>query len=105
MDNVDWLKEAFPQRVFINPADAEARGLKDGDQVRVFNERGATVLRCRVTKRIMPGVIAIPQGAWWRPDKNGVDRGGSVNVLSSERWTALAFGNAQHTIMAQAEKA
>jgi len=105
MDNVDWLKEAFPQRVFINPADAEARGLKDGDEVRVFNERGATVLHCRVTKRIMPGVIAIPQGAWWRPDKNGVDRGGSVNVLSSERWTALAFGNAQHTIMAQMEKA
>jgi anaerobic dimethyl sulfoxide reductase subunit A len=105
MDNVDWLMEAFPQRAFINPADAEARGLRDGDEVRVFNERGATVLPCRVSKRIMPGVIAIPQGAWWRPDAGGIDRGGSVNVLSSERWTPLAFGNAQHTIMAQVEKA
>ena len=45
------------------------------------------------------------QGAWWTPDKNGVDRRGSVNVLSSERWTPLAFGNAQHTIMVQAAKA
>ncbi len=103
-DNVDWLKEAFPQRVFINPADASARGLKDGDPVRVFNDRGATVLPCRVTNRIMPGVLAIPQGSWWEPDADGVDRRGSINVLTSERWTPFAFGNAQHTIMVQAEK-
>jgi len=34
-----------------------------------------------------------------------VDRGGNINVLTSERWTPLAFGNAQHTIMVQVEKA
>ncbi len=103
-DNVNWLVEAFPQRAFINPADAAARGLEDGDAVRVFNDRGATVLPCRVTNRIMPGVLAIPQGAWWTPDRDGVDRRGSINVLTSERWTPFAFGNAQHTIMVQAEK-
>jgi anaerobic dimethyl sulfoxide reductase subunit A len=105
LDNVDWLREAWPQRVFINPLDAEPRGINNGDEVKVFNDRGATLVRCRVTKRIMPGVIAIPQGAWWSPDGKGVDRRGSVNVLTSERWTPLAFGNAQHTIMAQVEKA
>jgi anaerobic dimethyl sulfoxide reductase subunit A len=105
LDNVDWLREAWPQRVFINPLDAEPRGISNGDEVKVFNDRGATLVRCRVTKRIMPGVIAIPQGAWWSPDEKGVDRRGSVNVLTSERWTPLAFGNAQHTIMAQVEKA
>ncbi len=52
----------------------------------------------------MPGVLAIPQGAWWEPDADGVDRRGSINVLTSERWTPFAFGNAQHTIMVQAEK-
>ncbi len=104
LDNVDWLREAWPQRVFINPLDAEPRGISNGDEVKVFNDRGATLVRCRVTKRIMPGVIAIPQGAWWSPDEKGVDRRGSVNVLTSERWTPLAFGNAQHTIMAQVEK-
>ena len=105
MENVDWLNEAFPQRLFINPADAEPRKIRNGDAVRVFNDRGATIVPCRVTPRIMPGVVALPQGAWWTPDKDGTDRRGSVNVLTSERWTPLAFGNAQHTIMVQVEKA
>jgi anaerobic dimethyl sulfoxide reductase subunit A len=104
-DNNDWLEEAFPQRVFINPLDAAARGLADGDLVKVFNDRGATILPCRLTNRILPGVIDIPQGAWWSPDEEGIDRRGCVNVLTSERWTPLAFGTAQHTVMAQVEKA
>ena len=103
-DNNDWLAEAFPQRVFINPLDAAVRGINDGDMVRVFNDRGATILPCRLTDRILPGVIDLPQGAWWSPDEDGVDRGGCVNVLTSERWTPLAFGTAQHTIMAQVRR-
>ncbi|MGK7312975.1 MAG: DMSO/selenate family reductase complex A subunit [Candidatus Longimicrobiales bacterium M2_2A_002] len=103
--NNDWLRAAFPQRVFINELDAAARGITDGDEVRVHNARGATILPCRVTRRIMPGVVDIPQGAWWAPDEDGVDRGGSVNVLTSERWTPLAHGTAQHTIMVEVEKA
>jgi anaerobic dimethyl sulfoxide reductase subunit A len=101
--NNDWLQEAFPQRVFINPLDAADRGIGDGDEVRVFNDRGTVVLPCRLTNRIMPGVINIPHGAWWQPDESGDDRGGNVNVLTSERLTSFAFGNAQHTIMVQAE--
>jgi anaerobic dimethyl sulfoxide reductase subunit A len=100
----DLLEEAFPQRVFINPIDATARKISNGDEVRVFNDRGEMRIRCRVTRRIMPGVVAIPQGAWWKPDEQGIDRGGSVNVLTSERWTPLAFGNAQHTIMVEVQK-
>ncbi len=102
--NNDWLREAFPQRVFINEIDARARGIRDGDEVRVFNARGATRLPCRITRRIMPGVIDIPQGAWWTPGPDGEDRAGSVNVLTSERWTPLAHGTAQHTIMVEVEK-
>ncbi len=104
-ENNDWLREAFPQLVFLNEVDARARGIRDGEKVRVFNERGATVLPCRVTRRIMPGVVDIPQGAWWTPDQEGVDRRGSINVLTSERWTPFAFGSAQHTIMVQVERA
>jgi anaerobic dimethyl sulfoxide reductase subunit A len=104
LDNVDWLQEAFPQRVFLNPHDAGQRGIEDGDEVKVFNARGTVCIPCRLTKRIMPGVVAVPQGAWWTPDRQGNDRRGSVNVLTSERWTPLAFGNAQHTIMVQVEK-
>jgi anaerobic dimethyl sulfoxide reductase subunit A len=98
-DNNDWLEEAFPQRVFINPLDAKSRGIKDGDDVRVFNERGELVLPCRLTPRIMPGVVDIPQGAWYEPDENGLDFGGCVNVLTSSKWTPFAFGSAQHTLM------
>lgn len=100
-DNNDWLEEAFPQRVFINPIDAQNRKIEDGDLVKVFNDRGAMILPCRITPRILPGVVDIPQGAWWTPDKDGIDRRGSINTLTSERWTPLAFGTAQHTIMVQ----
>jgi len=105
MSGVDWLEEAFPQRLFMNPADADPRGIKNGDRVRVFNDRGELRVACRVTRRIMPGVVAIPQGAWWSPGADGADEGGSINVLTSERWTPLAFGNAQHTVMAEVRKA
>jgi anaerobic dimethyl sulfoxide reductase subunit A len=104
-DNNDWLQEAFPQRVFMNELDAASRGIEDGDEVRVWNDRGAMVLPCRVTPRIIPGVVDIPQGAWWSPDADGVDRRGSINILTSERWTPLAFGTAQHTTMVEVERA
>ena len=103
-DNNDWLEEAFPQRVFMNALDAVARGIQDGDLVRVYNQRGELVLPCRVTQRIIPGLVDIPQGAWYEPDENGVDHGGCVNVLTSSRWTPFAFGSAQHTSMVNAAK-
>jgi anaerobic dimethyl sulfoxide reductase subunit A len=103
-DNNDWLEEAFPQRVFINPIDAAARRIKDGDEVKVYNRRGTLVLPCRITPRIMPGVVDLPQGAWYEPDQDGVDHGGNINVLTSQRWTPFAFGTAQHTIMVEVEK-
>jgi anaerobic dimethyl sulfoxide reductase subunit A len=102
--NNDWLQEAFPQRVFINPLDASARGLQDGDLARIYNARGEVRLPCRVTERILPGVVDIPQGAWQQLDASGVDVGGSVNTLTSARWTPLAFGSAQHTALAFVEK-
>jgi anaerobic dimethyl sulfoxide reductase subunit A len=105
MEGVDWLEEAFPHRVFVNPVDAGTRGITNGDIVRVFNQRGELHMACRVTRRVMPGVVAIPQGAWWSPNAQGEDERGSINVLTSERWTPMAFGNAQHSVMADVQKA
>ena len=102
--NNDWLQEAFPQRIFINPIDAVARGLQDGDLARVWNDRGELVIHARLTERILPGVVDIPQGAWWNPDAHGLDLGGCINVLTSQRWTPLAFATTQHTIMVEVEK-
>ena len=102
--NNDWLKEAFPQRVFINTIDAQPRGIRNGDRVVVYNDRGRLELPCRLTDRIMPGVIDIPEGAWWTPDQNGTDQGGCINVLTSSKPTPISFGNTQNTIMVQVEK-
>jgi anaerobic dimethyl sulfoxide reductase subunit A len=103
-EEVDWLREAFPQRVFMNPIDAQARGLKDGDKVRVFNDRGQMMLPVRVTPRIIPGVVDIPQGAWWTPDNNKVDQRGAINVLTNYRPTPGSRGNPQHSNLVQVEK-
>jgi anaerobic dimethyl sulfoxide reductase subunit A len=99
------MEEVEPQQMWISPQDAAARGIADGSLAKVFNDRGALVIRARVTKRIRPGVVSIPQGAWYSPDKNGVCRRGCINVLTSQRPTPLAHGNAQHTILVEVEKA
>ena len=51
---------------------------------RIFNDRGEMAILAKVTERIMPGVVDVPQGAWYDPDKNGVDRAGSANVLTRD---------------------
>ncbi len=79
--NVPWLTELEPQVAIINAADARARGIKDGDRVRVFNDRGEMVIPARVTERIMPGVVDIPEGGWYTPDQDGIDRGGCSNIF------------------------
>jgi anaerobic dimethyl sulfoxide reductase subunit A len=84
-DNVPWLRELELQAVKINPVDAEPRGIKNGEMVRVFNDRGEIVIPAEVTNRIKPGVVDVPQGAWYDPDERGVDRGGCANVLTRDR--------------------
>ncbi|MBI4295217.1 MAG: molybdopterin-dependent oxidoreductase [Chloroflexi bacterium] len=103
-DNVPWLRELIPQAAWISSADAQARGISDGDQIRVFNDRGETIIQARVTERIMPGVVDIPQGAWYAPDEKGVDRAGCANVLTRDDHSpGGAF--APNTGLVQIEKA
>ena len=103
--NVKWLRELHPDMLLINPVDAAQRGLKTGDQVRGFNGGGTGLLPARVTRRIMPGVIAFPQGAWYKPNKAGIDEGGCINTLTSQRPTPLAKAHPQHTNLVQVAKA
>jgi len=98
------LEEAHQHVMLINPVDAQARGIKNGDMVKVFNDRGVIEIKARVTPRIRPGVINVYQGHWHKPDKDGVDKGGCVNTLTKYHPTPLAKGNPQHTNLAQVEK-
>ncbi len=104
-DENTWMEQTEPQRMSINPRDALARRIADNDRVRVFNDRGALLATARVTARIRPGVVSIPQGAWYTPDRDGVCQRGCVNVLTSQRPTPLAHGNAQHTVLVEVVKA
>jgi anaerobic selenocysteine-containing dehydrogenase len=102
--NNPWLEEAAPQMVWMNPLDAADRDIRHGDRVRIFNRFGETRVRAKVTPRIMPGVLSLPQGAWHRVDKDGVDQNGCINVLTRQRPSPVAKGNPQHSNLVQVEK-
>ncbi|EGO63727.1 anaerobic dimethyl sulfoxide reductase, A subunit, DmsA/YnfE [Acetonema longum DSM 6540] len=104
-DNVRWMEEAAPQEVWVNTRDAADRGLQNGEKVKVYNDRGSMMLPVKITPRMMPGVISVPQGAWWNPDAQGVDQRGCTNAITKYHPTPLAFGNPQHTNLVQITKA
>ena len=52
--NVAWHEEDMLE---IHPSDAESRGLKDGDWIRLASRAGETTLRCLITDRVAPGVV------------------------------------------------
>ncbi|MBQ0072071.1 MAG: molybdopterin-dependent oxidoreductase, partial [Spirochaetales bacterium] len=103
-DNNSWMEDVEPNRVYMNPKDAERRELREGDYARVFNDRGAVEIQVTITPRIMEGVVCIPQGAWYNPDERGVDVRGCVNTLSTLVPTPIAKGNPQHSSLCEIEK-
>jgi anaerobic dimethyl sulfoxide reductase subunit A len=82
---VPWLQRLEPHAVWINPRDARARAIAQGDQVEISSARGTIRLPAKVTARIMPGVVCVYQGTWYRPGPDGVDEGGCANVLTEQR--------------------
>jgi anaerobic dimethyl sulfoxide reductase subunit A len=102
-DNLPWLRDLEPQAMLINSVDAEVRGIENGNIVRVFNDRGEITILAKVTERIMPGVVDVPQGAWYEPDKNGVDRGGNPNVLIKDQ-TSPGGAFPYNTCLVQVQK-
>mgnify|MGYP005781231187 FL=1 len=87
--------------------DAQPRGIEDGDVIRVFNDRGEIRIEAKVTPRVIPGTVAIPQGMWHDADMGGdrVDHGGNINTLTIYRPSPLAKANPQHSNIGQIEKA
>jgi anaerobic dimethyl sulfoxide reductase, A subunit, DmsA/YnfE family len=104
--NIDILQAACRQEVWINPVDAQKRGITNGDMVRVFNDRGEVRLAAKVTPRILPGVSAMGQGAWHDANMSGdkIDHGGCMNTLTTQRPSPLAKGNPQHTNLVEIAK-
>lgn len=82
MDNVPWLREAWSAPVFVSAADAAARGVADGDTVRVYSAHGSVLRTASVVEMLMPGCVGLPHGAWADFSKDdGIDVAGMDNVL------------------------
>jgi molybdopterin-containing oxidoreductase family molybdopterin binding subunit len=70
--DLPWLNEVTANGqgfLEINPSDAQARGVAEGQVVRVFNDRGEMKVHAKLTEAIKPGVVNCYQGGW---DSNAV---------------------------------
>jgi len=85
----------------LNTADAVARGIADGDAVRVFNDRGETFLTAYVGETTKTGVAVAP-ATWW--DKHHRHRSG-INALTSPRLADMGGGATFYTNLVQVERA
>jgi len=79
--------------------DAESRGIKEGDRVRVFNDRGEIVLRARVDGAVASGVVGAKLG-WAKLSEGGVN----INVLTSARLTDLGGGATFYSTLVEVER-
>jgi anaerobic selenocysteine-containing dehydrogenase len=84
----------------IHPTDAAARGIADGDTVRVFNDRGSYHCRARISDRARAGVVN-GLGVWWR--KLGL-KGTNVNQLTSQHLTDLGRGPTFYDCLVQVSR-
>ncbi len=84
-------------RLDISPADADSRGIVDGQVVRVFNDRGELTLAARVGERVRAGVVSIPSG-WWASTSPS---GRSANALTADGLSDLGQGGDFHDTLVE----
>ncbi len=100
IDDNEWFHEIVTSKVrgkdgylyepcWLHPKTAAERGIKTGDIVQVFNERGIVLCGAYVTERVIPGAAYIDHGA--RADfivPGYLDRGGAINLISPHNTTS-----------------
>jgi len=116
-DDISWTREIQTCKVkgpdgylyeplWINPADAAARGISNGDIVRIFNERGAVLGGAYVTQRLMAGAVYMDHGARYDPVIPGeLDRGGAINTITPHNTTSVkATGMVVSSFLVEVER-
>jgi len=88
------------QRLEMHPDDAQARGVAEGDCVRIFNDRGAIELTAKLNANLPAGVVAARLD-WAKLHPEGMN----INVLTSERLTDIAGGATFYSVLVEVEKA
>jgi molybdopterin guanine dinucleotide-containing S/N-oxide reductase-like protein len=100
LDGHRKMEARTSQRLEMHPADAQARGIADGDAVRLFNDRGSITLTALVNGSVPAGVVAARlDWAKLHPD------GANVNALTSERLTDLGRGATFYSTLVEVAKA
>jgi len=81
----------------MHPDDGAARGIADGDRVRVYNDRGSVELRVRLGDRVRPSLVAMPSG-WWASRSPG---GASANTLTADGLSDAGGGGDFHDTLVE----
>lgn len=81
----------------ISLTDALKKGVREGDWIKVFNDRGSLVIKAKIAPRLRPGCIVIYNGYWHQENA-------CPNSLSRGRETDMGFGTAFHDNMVEYEK-
>jgi anaerobic selenocysteine-containing dehydrogenase len=85
----DLRKKEKAMFLQMNPADAEVKGMKEGDPVIAFNQLGEVSFILLITPKTPPGVV-VTEGVWWLNHCPGPR---SVNALTSQRLTDQGGGS------------
>jgi anaerobic selenocysteine-containing dehydrogenase len=88
-----------PDRVEMCPGDAARRGIRDGDWVRVYNDRGEVRLRAHVNGAVQAGVVAT-RLTWAKSSPSGL----SINALTSETLTDMGDGPTFYSCLVEIER-
>jgi biotin/methionine sulfoxide reductase len=102
-------KVAGREAVCMHPTDAAARGIADGDVVRLYNDRGACLAGAVVTDTIRAGVVQLSTGAWFDPEDpshiGSLDKHGNPNMLTRDQGTSrLAQSCSAQTTLVEIER-
>lgn len=97
--NLEWPLEVHGDKpeVQIHPNDAEARNIKDGDPIKVYNDRGEHKANAVVTKRIKEGVITLQNG--WL-----LEQGGSTSELTNNKPSYIGHGHSCNNTLVEITK-
>jgi biotin/methionine sulfoxide reductase len=98
-------KVAGREALRMNPADAAGRGIRAGEVVRIFNDRGACLAGAILDERVRKGVVVIATGAWYSADASGLELAGNPNVLSRDAGTSrLTQGPSALSVLVEVER-
>ncbi|HWP67747.1 MAG TPA: molybdopterin dinucleotide binding domain-containing protein, partial [Rectinemataceae bacterium] len=99
----DHPEEIRRNLLSINCSDANALGLRDGDEVKIVSGIGATRVKVETSDQIMKGVVSLPEGTWYENQDGAEDHSGSANILTSTMGTEESTSCVMHGIPVRLE--